>query len=439
MERIDPRPDTHGDEALARRLQQELQQAEGVQTSSVPTAPTAMTDEQLALLLAEEETPTAPCAPTAPAAMTDEQLARLLAEEESRSSGQAELPEPPRPPPRPQSPPPCEGLSDQELAELLQKEEEEEAAQRTQRSEGGAGVAGVAADGAARNDSTTDAELASLLQQEEEEAQAAAMQRQARRSPRSPESELTSLSSSPRPRRQHLPERLLEGSGADCIPHLAATLGCGDNVPAPAAAASGCFAGCQIASCLNLSYLAMLICMIGGGAIGYAASNAPEFPGMSRFNSDESDDDEEPELIQRGLDEAVIESSTVDHVYRGPQQPQQQQSNQPSEAAVQVSASPCADEENKCMICMEQFTEGEMLRTLPCLHRYHRPCIDEWLHRSTSCPICKRDVTDRSAPIMAPTPARGGRRLPRNILRGLVQRVGRGGRARPGGPPPLPP
>ena len=32
-----------------------------------------------------------------------------------------------------------------------------------------------------------------------------------------------------------------------------------------------------------------------------------------------------------------------------------------------------------CAICQENFTSGENLRTLPCLHRFHQQCMDAWL------------------------------------------------------------
>jgi len=46
-----------------------------------------------------------------------------------------------------------------------------------------------------------------------------------------------------------------------------------------------------------------------------------------------------------------------------------------------------------CTVCFELFAGGDRLRVLPCLHRFHRACIDPWLSRSSECPVCKRDVT----------------------------------------------
>jgi len=52
------------------------------------------------------------------------------------------------------------------------------------------------------------------------------------------------------------------------------------------------------------------------------------------------------------------------------------------------------DSQRQCMICLDDFKLGETVRTLPCFHRYHKGCVDNWLQRSCACPLCKHDVAD---------------------------------------------
>eukprot|EP00747_Dinoflagellata_sp_TGD_P183660 gnl/TRDRNA2_/TRDRNA2_38682_c1_seq1.p1 gnl/TRDRNA2_/TRDRNA2_38682_c1~~gnl/TRDRNA2_/TRDRNA2_38682_c1_seq1.p1 ORF type:complete len:292 (-),score=28.57 gnl/TRDRNA2_/TRDRNA2_38682_c1_seq1:197-979(-) len=47
---------------------------------------------------------------------------------------------------------------------------------------------------------------------------------------------------------------------------------------------------------------------------------------------------------------------------------------------------------SECAICMERFQEGERIRILPCVHRYHARCVDRWLLSRWMCPICKHAV-----------------------------------------------
>ncbi|VDP23878.1 unnamed protein product [Onchocerca flexuosa] len=41
---------------------------------------------------------------------------------------------------------------------------------------------------------------------------------------------------------------------------------------------------------------------------------------------------------------------------------------------------------------MVDFVDGDSIRYLPCMHCYHKKCVDDWLMRSFSCPSCMEPV-----------------------------------------------
>lgn len=46
-----------------------------------------------------------------------------------------------------------------------------------------------------------------------------------------------------------------------------------------------------------------------------------------------------------------------------------------------------------CSVCLQDFQVGESVRSLPyCHHMFHLPCIDKWLTKQGSCPLCRRDL-----------------------------------------------
>jgi len=47
----------------------------------------------------------------------------------------------------------------------------------------------------------------------------------------------------------------------------------------------------------------------------------------------------------------------------------------------------------KCLICLEYYQEEESVKTLPCMHFFHKQCIESWFTRGRTCPVCKWDIS----------------------------------------------
>lgn len=49
----------------------------------------------------------------------------------------------------------------------------------------------------------------------------------------------------------------------------------------------------------------------------------------------------------------------------------------------------------ECPICLGEFLDGDKIRVLPkCHHCFHVKCVDVWLASHSSCPTCRRSLTE---------------------------------------------
>ena len=52
------------------------------------------------------------------------------------------------------------------------------------------------------------------------------------------------------------------------------------------------------------------------------------------------------------------------------------------------------EDNSDCIICMEGFSENELVKQLICGHIFHGDCIDHWLSQQKNCPFCKAECTN---------------------------------------------
>lgn len=45
-----------------------------------------------------------------------------------------------------------------------------------------------------------------------------------------------------------------------------------------------------------------------------------------------------------------------------------------------------------CPICLEEWSEGDVAAEMPCNHKFHYKCVEEWLGRHATCPLCRYEM-----------------------------------------------
>lgn len=50
------------------------------------------------------------------------------------------------------------------------------------------------------------------------------------------------------------------------------------------------------------------------------------------------------------------------------------------------------DDGGKCVVCLEEFEVGGVVKEMPCKHRFHCSCIEKWLGIHGSCPVCRYEM-----------------------------------------------
>lgn len=51
----------------------------------------------------------------------------------------------------------------------------------------------------------------------------------------------------------------------------------------------------------------------------------------------------------------------------------------------------------ECSICLTNCSPKQ-LKTLPCEHQFHKKCVNKWLKKNNSCPLCRAVITPEPVP-----------------------------------------
>ena len=47
---------------------------------------------------------------------------------------------------------------------------------------------------------------------------------------------------------------------------------------------------------------------------------------------------------------------------------------------------------HECLICLDEFNEGETVSLIKCGHMYHTQCVYSWFVNSKTCPLCDKEL-----------------------------------------------
>ncbi|KTF95449.1 hypothetical protein cypCar_00018436 [Cyprinus carpio] len=69
----------------------------------------------------------------------------------------------------------------------------------------------------------------------------------------------------------------------------------------------------------------------------------------------------------------------------------------------------------ECPVCREEYSEGESVRQLPCLHYFHSNCIVPWLQLHDTCPVCRKSLDGKDRGFQPQTGPPGAIPSPTNV------------------------
>lgn len=66
--------------------------------------------------------------------------------------------------------------------------------------------------------------------------------------------------------------------------------------------------------------------------------------------------------------------------------------------AESLAESDLCEAHESCCVCLSRLKEGEDMKILPCLHKFHKDCIDRWFSACRkTCPMCRFSMEDNKS------------------------------------------
>ncbi|TYI28593.1 hypothetical protein ES332_A05G255200v1 [Gossypium tomentosum] len=99
-------------------------------------------------------------------------------------------------------------------------------------------------------------------------------------------------------------------------------------------------------------------------------------------------DEDESEVVEESLDAFSFKPATCSSIEDLKRfKWGDEEDLQPSKKRGRFLEGPSSSKE--CMICLDEFLDGNEVALMPCQHVYHDACIVKWLKASHLCPLCR--------------------------------------------------
>lgn len=99
-----------------------------------------------------------------------------------------------------------------------------------------------------------------------------------------------------------------------------------------------------------------------------------------------------PEMLPMG--KLLLEESQLEHL---PLRTVQEDKSSSSPPSLRGSIAATEAQDDGCVICLEKFDTGEVVRELPCHHEFHQHCIG--MIRDNSCQLGRVNTNERYRPM----------------------------------------
>lgn len=136
----------------------------------------------------------------------------------------------------------------------------------------------------------------------------------------------------------------------------------------------------------------------GPSRSGTRGRSGPSWPGTRGQPSQQRHDQLDIDVDRMSYEELLALGDRLGHIQRaGPTS--DELARLPTRCVEASSASEGhghAEGTRQCSVCYDDYAAGDELRTLPCLHSFHKACIDRWLTSgmpgARTCPVCNSEV-----------------------------------------------